>query len=140
MFMALSSPLQSLSMGSWREFPIPYTSLIIQYMPNDLTFPFITSGFFWHIDSLHFDANFTLSGDRNNCKCSSKAQHLTVWLIGLILYLADCWKDPDTPSILRPNGQLGDYHCDSSGDLLTSVFAFMKSKMGDNIDFILWTG
>ena len=52
----------------------------------------------------------------------------------------DCWKDPDTPSILRPNGQLGDYHCDSSGDLLTSVFAFMKSKMGDNIDFILWTG
>ena len=51
-----------------REFPIPYTSLIIQYMPNDLTFPFITSGFFWHIDSLHFDANFTLSGDRNNCK------------------------------------------------------------------------
>lgn len=75
-------------------------------------------GFFWHIDSLHFDANFTLSGDRNNY----------------------CWKDPDTPSILRPNGQLGDYHCDSSGDLLTSVFAFMKSKMGDNIDFILWTG
>jgi len=53
---------------------------------------------------------------------------------------ADCWKDPDSPSILKPNGQLGDYHCDSSMDLISSVLGFMKSKMGDNIDFILWTG
>ena len=29
------------------------------------------SGFFWHIDSLHYDANFTLNGDRNNCKYKS---------------------------------------------------------------------
>ena len=72
----LSNPLE--------EFPIPYTSLIIQYMPNDLTFPFITSGFFWHIDSLHFDANFTLSGDRNNCKWTM------VSLIGLLIH-SECF-------------------------------------------------
>lgn len=75
-------------------------------------------GFFWHIDSLHFDANFTLNGDRNNY----------------------CWKDPKSPSILRPSGQLGDYQCDSSSALISSVLSFMKSKMGDNVDFILWTG
>lgn len=31
-------------------------------------------GYFWHIDSLHFDANFTLYGDRNNCKYKKSFQ------------------------------------------------------------------
>ena len=29
---------------------------------------YIFTGYFWHIDSLHYDANFTLTGDKNNCK------------------------------------------------------------------------
>ena len=36
---------------------------------NMKCFLFVASGYFWHIDSIHFDANFSLNGgDRNNCK------------------------------------------------------------------------
>jgi len=75
-------------------------------------------GYFWHIDSIHYDANFTSSGDRNNY----------------------CWKDARTQSFNFPDGELGDYRCDSSLSLIDSVLQFMKAKMGDRVDFILWTG
>ena len=26
-------------------------------------------GYFWHIDSLHFDSNFTIEGNTNDCEC-----------------------------------------------------------------------
>jgi hypothetical protein len=47
-------------------------SFIDLFFPNAFDRPnnshLFYSGFFWHIDSLHFDANFTLNGDRTNCK------------------------------------------------------------------------
>jgi len=113
------------------------------------------SGFFWHIDSLHYDANFTLNGDRNNCKYNS---FNIIWYIYNILFYitildfnlfwcivisnnsTDCWEDARVPSLSRPDGKFGDYNCDSSYELISSVLQFMKAKMGDNIDFILWTG
>ena len=52
----------------------------------------------------------------------------------------DCWEDARVPSLTRPDGKFGDYNCDSSYELISSVLHFMKAKMGDNIDFILWTG
>ena len=52
----------------------------------------------------------------------------------------DCWEDARVPSLTRPDGKFGDYNCDSSYELISSVLQFMKAKMGDNIDFILWTG
>ena len=52
----------------------------------------------------------------------------------------DCWEDARVPSLSRPDGKFGDYNCDSSYELISSVLQFMKAKMGDNIDFILWTG
>ena len=113
------------------------------------------SGFFWHIDSLHYDANFTLNGDRNNCKYKSfniisctyiKIFYITILNFNLFLFIAifdkstDCWEDARVPSLSRPDGKFGDYNCDSSYELISSVLQFMKAKMGDNIDFILWTG
>ena len=28
-------------------------------------------GYFWHVDSLHFDSNFTIEGNTNDCECLS---------------------------------------------------------------------
>ena len=81
----------------------------------------------------------TSKGPRSISKLKKKRQMELISSLHSLTAL-DCWRDPETPSILRPNGQLGDYHCDSSADLVSSVLGFMKSKMGDNIDFILWTG
>ena len=30
------------------------------------------AGYFWHIDSLHFDSNFTIEGDTNDCEYFEK--------------------------------------------------------------------
>jgi hypothetical protein len=57
-----------------------------------------------------------------------------------IYFLSDCWKDAKNPSLVRPHGRFGDYQCDSSVDLVASVLQFMKAKMGDRVDFIIWTG
>ncbi|ENN76604.1 hypothetical protein YQE_06862, partial [Dendroctonus ponderosae] len=37
-------------------------------------------------------------------------------------------------------GTYGEYHCDSTWELLESAAKFMKSKQSDNIEFVLWTG
>jgi sphingomyelin phosphodiesterase acid-like 3 len=40
----------------------------------------------------------------------------------------------------RPAGRYGDYNCDSPWPLVESAAKAMKSKHGDNIEFVLWTG
>ena len=40
----------------------------------------------------------------------------------------------------RPAGHFGDYNCDSPWALVESAAKAMRSKHGDNIEFVLWTG
>jgi hypothetical protein len=40
----------------------------------------------------------------------------------------------------RPAGRYGDYNCDSPWPLVESAAKAMRSKHGDNIEFVLWTG
>ncbi len=46
------------------------------------------------------------------------------------------------PPVLPPPelGPFGDYLCDSTPSLVESTLKFMKAKMGDQADFIVWTG
>ena len=40
----------------------------------------------------------------------------------------------------RQAGHFGDYNCDSPWALVESAAKAMRSKHGDNIEFVLWTG
>ncbi|KAJ9579676.1 hypothetical protein L9F63_004664, partial [Diploptera punctata] len=40
----------------------------------------------------------------------------------------------------RLAGKFGDYNCDSPWSLVESAAKAMRSKHGDNIEFVLWTG
>ena len=59
-----------------------------------------------------------------------------------------CWSRGDPSqgglrgrsSSFPPLGPYGDYLCDSPSHLVTSAMRFMREKMGDEADFILWTG
>ncbi|XP_049951811.1 acid sphingomyelinase-like phosphodiesterase 3a [Schistocerca serialis cubense] len=78
-------------------------------------------GYFWHITDIHYDPKYDRSGDTKS----------------------NCWRS-DTGRAGGVGGaspgQLGDYRCDAPWDLVESAVRAMKSKHGDNIDFILWTG
>ncbi|XP_058462845.1 acid sphingomyelinase-like phosphodiesterase 3b [Malaya genurostris] len=77
-------------------------------------------GYFWHITDLHFDSYYTTKGD----------------------IFRSCWYNEHhsgTSNIKRP-GTFGDYMCDSPWSLLESATQAMKSKQGDNVEFVLWTG
>ncbi|XP_052893470.1 acid sphingomyelinase-like phosphodiesterase 3a [Anopheles moucheti] len=77
-------------------------------------------GYFWHITDLHLDTYYTTKGD----------------------IFRSCWLNEhhsNTASAKRP-GLYGDYMCDSPWSLLESATQAMKSKQGDNVEFVLWTG
>ncbi|XP_055531013.1 acid sphingomyelinase-like phosphodiesterase 3a [Wyeomyia smithii] len=77
-------------------------------------------GYFWHITDLHFEPYYTTKGD----------------------IFRSCWYNEhraDTNNVKRP-GTFGDYMCDSPWSLLESATQAMKSKQGDNVEFVLWTG
>ncbi|XP_046991742.1 acid sphingomyelinase-like phosphodiesterase 3b [Schistocerca americana] len=78
-------------------------------------------GYFWHITDIHYDPKYDRNGDPKS----------------------NCWRS-DTGRAGGVGGaspgQLGDYRCDAPWDLVESAVRAMKSKHGDNIDFILWTG
>jgi len=40
----------------------------------------------------------------------------------------------------RQAGHFGDYNCESPWALVESAAKAMRSKHGDNIEFVLWTG
>ncbi|XP_049538721.1 acid sphingomyelinase-like phosphodiesterase 3a [Anopheles darlingi] len=77
-------------------------------------------GYFWHITDIHLDTYYTTKGD----------------------IFRSCWlteHHSNTANAKRP-GQYGDYMCDSPWSLLESATQAMKSKQGDNVEFVLWTG
>lgn len=76
-------------------------------------------GYFWHITDLHFDSYYSTKGDITR----------------------SCWPNDRSPSSnTKKPGQFGDYACDSPWSLLESASQAMKSKQGDNVEFVLWTG
>lgn len=92
-------------------------------------------GYFWHIDSLHFDSNFTIEGNTNDfCwRPTSGGRHSTS---------GSGFPAPSSASSSSSHsiGQFGSYLCDSPPALVDSVMKFMRMKTGDDADFILWTG
>ncbi|XP_023342932.1 acid sphingomyelinase-like phosphodiesterase 3b isoform X2 [Eurytemora carolleeae] len=76
------------------------------------------TGYFWQLDSLNLNLNYSMLGDRNK----------------------NCEYYPGTPVYQRPSGPFGDYSCDSPIDLIRSATAFMKTIRGEEFDFLLWTG
>lgn len=80
-------------------------------------------GYFWHITDIHYDVNYTMDGDSRRM----------------------CWRTDSGGggggvNSRRPAGRFGDYSCDSPWGLVESAARAMKSKHGDNIEFVLWTG
>ncbi|XP_021695598.1 acid sphingomyelinase-like phosphodiesterase 3b [Aedes aegypti] len=77
-------------------------------------------GYFWHITDLHFDSYYSTKGD----------------------ILRSCWANEfsSSSSNTKKPGPFGDYMCDSPWSLLESASQAMKSKQGDNVEFVLWTG
>lgn len=53
-----------------------------------------------------------------------------------------CWHmdQHQTNSANPPPGRFGDYMCDSPWSLIESATQAMKSRQGDNVEFVLWTG
>lgn len=53
-----------------------------------------------------------------------------------------CWhiEHHQTNSAQFGPGRFGDYMCDSPWSLLESATQAMKSRQGDNVEFVLWTG
>ncbi|XP_037948178.1 uncharacterized protein LOC119679742 [Teleopsis dalmanni] len=76
--------------------------------------------YFWHITDLHLDTIYSTQGD----------------------VLRSCWRiDRQAPSSSnRSPGRFGDYLCDSPWSLIESAAKAMKSRQGDNVEFVLWTG
>uniref|UniRef100_W8BNI4 Acid sphingomyelinase-like phosphodiesterase 3b n=1 Tax=Ceratitis capitata TaxID=7213 RepID=W8BNI4_CERCA len=77
-------------------------------------------GYFWHITDLHLDTFYSTQGD----------------------VMHSCWRiDGQSPSSpIRSPGRFGDYFCDSPWSLIESAARAMKSRQGDNVEFVLWTG
>ncbi|KNC34276.1 hypothetical protein FF38_05942 [Lucilia cuprina] len=77
-------------------------------------------GYFWHITDLHLDTIYSTQGD----------------------VMRSCWhieRQPPSSSTHSP-GRYGDYLCDSPWSLIESAAKAMKSRQGDNVEFVLWTG
>ncbi|XP_067644628.1 uncharacterized protein [Eurosta solidaginis] len=77
-------------------------------------------GYFWHITDLHLDTFYSTQGD----------------------VMHSCWRiDGQSASAsIRTPGRYGDYFCDSPWSLIESAAKAMKSRQGDNVEFVLWTG
>ncbi|XP_039963693.1 uncharacterized protein LOC120776780 [Bactrocera tryoni] len=77
-------------------------------------------GYFWHITDLHLDTFYSTQGD----------------------VMHSCWRiDGQSPSSsIRSPGRFGDYFCDSPWSLIESAAKAMKTRQGDNVEFVLWTG
>uniref|UniRef100_A0A6B2E4C8 Putative acid sphingomyelinase 4 n=1 Tax=Phlebotomus kandelakii TaxID=1109342 RepID=A0A6B2E4C8_9DIPT len=77
-------------------------------------------GYFWHITDLHFDPAYSTKGD----------------------VLRSCWYNEhhQASSSRSVPGRFGDYNCDSPWSLLESATQAMRSRQGDNVEFVLWTG
>ncbi|XP_055910326.1 uncharacterized protein LOC129944716 [Eupeodes corollae] len=94
-----------------------YTGFLLMLLLMENTHARI--GYFWHITDLHLDTIYSTQGD----------------------VLRSCWRmDRQTSSSGRTPGRFGDYLCDSPWSLIESAALAMKSRQGDNVEFVLWTG
>ncbi|KAF7284584.1 cyclic GMP-AMP phosphodiesterase SMPDL3A-like [Rhynchophorus ferrugineus] len=87
-------------------------------------------GYFWQITDIHYDPHFTSHSD----------------------YKKGCWRHENgaANSAIRENnkrrtrqenmGKFGEYNCDSTWELIESAAKFMKKRLNDNVEFVLWTG
>ncbi|XP_058987813.1 uncharacterized protein LOC131806929 [Musca domestica] len=78
-------------------------------------------GYFWHITDLHLDTIYSTEGD----------------------VMRSCWRidrQPPPSSSTHSPGRYGDYLCDSPWSLIESAAKAMKTRQGDNVEFVLWTG
>ncbi|XP_075163064.1 cyclic GMP-AMP phosphodiesterase SMPDL3A [Haematobia irritans] len=78
-------------------------------------------GYFWHITDLHLDTIYSQDGD----------------------VMRSCWhieRQPPPSSSTHSPGRYGDYLCDSPWTLIESAAKAMKTRQGDNVEFVLWTG
>ncbi|XP_037906380.1 acid sphingomyelinase-like phosphodiesterase 3b isoform X3 [Hermetia illucens] len=103
--------------------PTPATSLCIFYASVfvlSLIGPVQAKiGYFWHITDIHLDYFYSPKGEP----------------------LRSCWhSEHHSTSSNRAPGRFGDYLCDSPWSLLESATLAMKSRQGDNVEFVLWTG
>ena len=55
-------------------------------------------------------------------------------------YVTVCWRQNGAPWSRPSEGRFGDYGCDSPFALVESAVRGMKKVMGEQIEFILWTG
>lgn len=73
-----------------------------------------------------------------------KSLSITLYLIVSVFACrpsTGCWHTdhPQSNQQARP-GRFGDYNCDSPWALIESAMHTMKTRQGDNIEFVLWTG
>ncbi|XP_068085178.1 cyclic GMP-AMP phosphodiesterase SMPDL3A [Anabrus simplex] len=75
--------------------------------------------YFWHITDIHYDDLYVKGGDTmRGCRATES---------GL-------------SGASKPAGRFGDFNCDSPLALVDSAASAMRSKHGENIEFVLWTG
>jgi len=66
---------------------------------------------------------------------------ICIHFINYIYINIGCWHTEHHQSTSnRQPGRYGDYLCDSPWSLLESATQTMRSKQGDNVEFVLWTG
>lgn len=80
---------------------------------------FQISGYFWQLTDVHFDSNYSMTGDPAKM-CHDKAGQ-------------NSNTSANTP------GEFGNYLCDSPWSLVEQAIAEMK-RIDPRPDFILWTG
>lgn len=75
-------------------------------------------------------------------KSSTKQYTLSTYINLSNRFFTDCMKNEhhSNPAATKHPGHFGDYMCDSPWPLIESALNTMKSRQGDNIEFVLWTG
>lgn len=81
-------------------------------------------GYFWHITDIHYDPKYSTQGNTASM-CWNTRNSLDIGRVRLDRKLA---------------GEFGDYNCDSPWALIESAARAMRSKRGEGIEFVLWTG
>ena len=133
-------------------------------MCDVISLSFVT-GYFWHVDSLHLDVNYTIEGDRHKCEQNFMVFPLKTKKCILKTFFSFptvvCWSPSPSSDRRRHrngggfsqyggshmhhrgghNGMVGDPLCDSPQTLVDSALRFMRDRSGwDGADFIVWTG
>nr|CAD7395751.1 unnamed protein product [Timema cristinae] len=105
-----SRPRQLSLPGAWQHL-ILFTRPVIEMSSSK-------PSYFWHITDIHYDVHYSTGGNTRK----------------------NCWRTENGINVQKPVGKFGDYNCDSPWALVESAAKAMRTKHGDNIEFVLWTG